>query len=155
MPCRAFFLCAMLLLLTRETSGQVLYGSIVGNVSDETNAIVPRAIVKIVHLESNQAREFETTEAGSYIFSSVPAGTYVVTVTKEGFQTFSARNIAVEANSVVRVNASLRVGAVSQSVDVTAQTSALQTDRADVRTEITSQSLQNIPVTGRSYQSLL
>ena len=67
---RAFFLAAMLLVLSQAATAQVLYGSIVGNVTDESNASVPRATVKIVHLESNQVREFETSDVGGYELGS-------------------------------------------------------------------------------------
>lgn len=141
--------------LTSNANAQVLYGSIVGNIVDESNASVPAATVRITHGGTNQSREITSNEAGGYTFSLVPAGTYHVVVTKEGFQTFNVREVTVEANTVVRVNATLQVGGVAQSVDVQASASALQTDRADVRSEISNKALENVPVTGRSYQSLL
>src|SRR4051794_33586931 len=95
-------LCAALAVLPSYVRAQVLYGSLVGNVTDESGAVIAGAGVKILHTASNQSREFTTNDDGGYTLSSVPAGDYVLTVTKPGFQQFIARNIAVDANSVVR-----------------------------------------------------
>lgn len=145
---------ALLTLMVRSAAGQVLYGSIVGNVTDASNAPVPDATVKITHRQTGQSHSGVSNYAGGYTFSDVPAGDYAVSIVKPGFQTFIARNITVQVNSVVRVDAALVVGSVSQSVLVSAETAALQTDRADVHSEVLSQTLESVPVAGRSYQSL-
>src|SRR4051812_38271955 len=76
--------------LPAAASAQVLYGSIVGNVTDESNLAVPGAAVKITQSETNQSREAVTNEAGAYTFPNVAAGTYEVDVTLPGFQQFRA-----------------------------------------------------------------
>ena len=138
-----------------KANGQVLYGSIVGNVTDTSSASVPGAVVKLTQVETNQSRELITNASGAYLYNDAPAGTYQVTVSKEGFQTFTARDIVVRNNSATRVDATLSVGTASQTVEVTAQAAALQTDRADVHTETTAAALEAIPVSNRSYQSLM
>ena len=140
--------------LSRVANAQVLYGSIVGNVTDATNASVPNAVVRLTQVETNLAHEVITNQSGAYIYNNAPAGTYDVVIRREGFQNFSTRNITVQANTVVRVDALLAVGASNQSVEVTAEAAALQTDRADVHTEMTSSTLEQLPVSNRSYQSL-
>src|SRR3954451_1765289 len=112
---------------------QVLSGSLVGNVTDASGSGVPGASVKIVQAQTNETREVTTNESGGYTLSTVPAGTYQVSISKQGFQSFTTRNIDVRVNTVVRVDASLQVGQVSEQIEVTAQAAALQTDRADVR----------------------
>src|SRR5690349_7553014 len=147
--------CASLLVsVACPANAQVLYGSIVGNVTDATNASVPNAVVRLTQVETNSSREVITNTAGAYIYNNAPAGTYQVVISREGFQTFTARNITVQTNTVVRVDATLAIGTANQSVDVTAEAAALQTDRADVHTEMTSATLENLPVSNRSYQSL-
>lgn len=134
---------------------QVLYGSIVGSVTDASGASVPQATVRVTQAETNQTREVQTNEAGGYTLSTVPAGTYEVSITKEGFRPFSSQNIRVNLNTVVRVDAALNVGTVAESVEVSAQASALQTDRADVRTEFSTRTFQNLPIVNRTYQSVV
>jgi hypothetical protein len=144
----------MLSLLRGPASGQVLNGSIVGNVTDSSSAAVGGAIVRALHLETNRARQLATNDAGGYTFSDIPVGTYDVTVTKEGFQTFASRRIRVEVNSVVRVDATLQVGAITQSVEVSTESAVLQADRSDVHSEVLTHTIESVPVAGRSYQSL-
>lgn len=152
----SFLAMAILLAwLVRPTSGQVLYGSIVGNVTDQSRALIPGAKVTITQVETNQSHDFTTNQAGAYTYNNAPAGTYQIVVSKEGFQTFTARDIVVQTNSVVRVDAGLSVGTAVQSVEVTAEAAALQADRADVHSETTATALDNIPVSNRSYQSLM
>jgi outer membrane receptor protein involved in Fe transport len=138
-----------------QVSGQVLYGSIVGTVTDAENLAVPGATVTITHAETNQARETTTNETGNYTFPNVAAGTYRVDVTLPGFQAFRAEDIAVRLNTAVRVDARLTVGAIQESVLVSADAVLLQTETAAVQTQTTSQQLQNLPINGRSFQSML
>ena len=144
-----------LTLLATSARAQVLYGSIVGTVTDTADLAVPGATVKITHVETNQSRETTSNETGGYNFPNVAAGTYQVEVTLPGFQTFQAREIAVRLNAAVRVDARLSVGALQESVLVSADSVLLQTETAAVQTQTTSQQLQNLPINGRSFQSML
>ena len=138
-----------------QALSQVLFGSLVGNVSDASGAAVPGAIVKITETATGQSRELETNASGTYTISTVPQGTYDVSVAKAGFRNFLAKTVTVRLNTVVRVDATLEVGAVADSVQVTAQSAVLQTDKADVHAEISATALQNIPQPTRTYQGML
>src|SRR5512132_2440897 len=113
---------------------QVLSGSIVGEVADVTGAVVPDATVRITQRETNQVRSTITNAGGEFSFPSLQGGTYDVVVSKQGFQTFTAQAVSVAVGQVARIDAALRIGAVSETVLVTAEAAALQTDRAEVRT---------------------
>jgi hypothetical protein len=143
------------LALPPASHAQVLYGSIVGNVKDKSNDAVTGATIKITHKETNQTRETVTNPDGSYNFPTVQTGTYIITVSKVGFKTFTRSNVDVTLNNIARSDISLEVGDVSETVSITAEGGLLQTDRAEVRAELTSQALQNLPVpAGRNYQNL-
>src|SRR5438552_1458045 len=144
----------LLIVLPASAPAQVLYGSIVGTVSDSTGLSVPGATVKITQNETNQSREATTNETGSYTFTNVAAGTYEVDVTLPGFQSFKSPNIVVRVNTAVRVDAKLSVGALQESVTVSGTAALLQTETAAVQTQTTSEQLQNLPINGRSFQSL-
>jgi len=134
---------------------QVLYGSILGNVVDPSEAAVPDATVKITHVETGLSRSTTTSATGAYSFPTIPAGTYELRIAKPGFQTHSRTGVQVTINTITRVDVTLATGAVAESVQVTAETAALQTDRAEVRAEISKQTLVNVPIfTGRNYQHL-
>ena len=134
---------------------QVLYGSIVGNVTDSTGAAVPGATVTIEQAETKLTRELVADAAGAYHFTAVPSGTYSVTVTMNGFRSFSRKDVPVTLNSVARVDAKLDVGQLAETVSVSAESPILQTDRAEVRAELKTRELTELPVPiGRNYQQL-
>src|SRR5713226_8621494 len=121
-------LAAVCMLFTvPRASAQVLYGSIVGEVTDSSSAPVPGAAVKITNTQNGESRSSLTNDAGGYSFPTVPSGTYDVTVTKEGFQTFSARGLTVTVDNVARVDAALRIGSISETVTVSETGATLQT----------------------------
>ena len=152
---RGVLLFLSLALVSTPVLAQVLYGSIVGTVTDTADLAVPGATVTITHAETNQARETTSNETGNYSFPNVAAGTYRVDVTLPGFQSFRAQDIVVRLNTAVRVDAKLAVGTLQESVLVSADAVLLQTETAAVQTQTTSQQLENLPINGRSFQSAL
>jgi len=141
--------------LTPSADGQVLYGSIVGNVTDETGGAVPGATVTITQADTGSSRDAVTDASGTYRFATVQPGTYTLTVKLTGFRAFTRSDIPVTLNSVTRADAGLQVGQLSESVTVSGERALLQTDRAEVRSELRSQELVNLPVSvNRNYQYL-
>jgi TonB family protein len=106
--------------LSQSSNAQTLYGSIVGAVKDKSNAVVPGATVKITHKETNQIRETAASSDGSFNFGAVQTGTYEITVSQAGFKTYRRSGIEVALNSVTRSDITLDIGAVSETVWVTA-----------------------------------
>ena len=138
-----------------DARAQVLYGSIVGNVRDASEAPVPAAIVSATNTQTNQSRQTLTTDSGGYTFSTLPTGTYDIVIRRDGFQTVTRSGIPVTINSVARVDVSLQVGTVNETVDVTAAAPLLQSDRSEVGAEIATRTLRDLPVpAGRNYQNL-
>jgi hypothetical protein len=134
---------------------QVLYGSMVGNVHDSTGAMLPGATVVIMHEATKLTREATTDPSGAYTFTAVPTGTYTVTVTLQGFRTFTRPGVPVTLNTIARVDAALPVGDLAETVTVIGESPLLQTDRAEVRAELKSRDLRDLPVPiGRNYQRL-
>ncbi|MPY91453.1 MAG: hypothetical protein GEU99_26535 [Luteitalea sp.] len=146
---------ALVVAALAPAEAQVLYGSIVGNVTDSSGAAVPGATITITNKERNVTREEVTDDTGSYTFSTVATGTYSVRVTLPGFRPVERSSVPVTLNSVVRVDAALDVAELAETVMVAADTPLLQTDRAEVRSEIDTTELENLPVPlGRNYQQL-
>ena len=86
-------------LATSDVHAQALYGSIVGTVTDSTDAAVPGATVTVVHTQTNQARTAITTGNGVYSFPALPSGTYTVSISLSGFQPVTRRNVAVSIST--------------------------------------------------------
>jgi hypothetical protein len=148
-------LCAALLLPV-SARAQILYGGLVGNVTDGSGAAIPSARITITHTATGAARETETNETGTYRFPTIAPGGYVVAVQANGFRAFRQSGVEVSVNSLTRVDATLEVGEVSEQVTVEASSVSLQTDRAEVRHEVDSKTLENVPIPiGRNYQMLL
>ena len=133
-----FALVALINLQTTPTLAQVLFGSMVGSIVDSSGAAVPNAVVRVTQLETNETRETQTNESGGFNLSTLKAGTYKVSILKEGFKAFYVENVAVSLNTTVRVDAKLEIGAQSQSVDITAESTLLQTEKADVHAEFSA-----------------
>jgi len=146
---------AMLGVASMPASAQVLFGSIVGSVTDASGAAVPSASVKVTQIETNDARETKTNDAGGFTLSTVRAGTYKVEIAKEGFRSYAADSVVVSLNTVVRVDAALQVGSQTQSIEVSAQAASLQTDRADVHSEFSSKQLIDLPQPTRNFEGIV
>ena len=149
-------MCAIFVIAgASAVSAQTLYGTLLGNVTDDTGLAVPGATVKITHVETSQSREAPTNSSGSYNFPNIPTGTYQVDVTLTGFQSASSRNIIVRQNTSVRVDVRLAVGALQETVLVSGTAAVLQTESAAVQMQTTSEQIVNLPTAGRSYQSFI
>ena len=135
---------------------QILYGGLVGNVSDESGAAIPGAQINITHDETGATRSGESNASGGYSFSTLATGSFTIEVQSDGFRTHNESEVAVTANNVTRVDVGLQIGALTEVVEVVAGAARLQTDRAEVRAEISKTDLQNVPVPlGRNYQMLM
>jgi hypothetical protein len=142
-------------ILAPPLEAQILYGSLVGNVKDPSDAAVAGATITITNVQTNQARQTISNAVGGYSLATVEPGTYTLRVAKEGFNTFTQSDVAMSINSVTRVNVVLTVGAVTETVTVTSEVATLQTDRSEVRAEIAARTFQSLPVApGRNYQQL-
>jgi carboxypeptidase family protein len=146
-----------LVAMTGVTKAQVLYGSLTGNVTDQSGAIVSGAKVEALNAGTGQSTSVMTDARGSYVFNNLLPGVYKVTVTAQSFKALAQDNIRVEANTVQRLDAQLQVGNVSETVQISTTNEGLQTDRADVNTQLQEKELANLPITssaGRNFQGL-
>ncbi|MBL0155593.1 MAG: carboxypeptidase regulatory-like domain-containing protein [Bryobacterales bacterium] len=149
-------IAALAALCSLPASAQVLYGSIVGTVEDPTGAIVPGASITLTNPATGASRESKADDQGRYTVPNVQAGSYSVKVTKPGFRTLTRTGVEITINTVTRVDARLEVGQIAEQVTVTASTTALQTDKSDVRSEIASSAITQMPLYGyRNYQQLI
>src|SRR5678815_5115607 len=129
---KLLFLLVVLVLSAGAMSAQVLYGSLVGNVTDPQQAAVLNAAVTINNKATGYTLSTKTDERGAYEFLNLPPGVYDVKIGAPGFVTFEARDITIVANNITRVDSPLKVGNVTETVTVGAEVAALQTDRSDI-----------------------
>ena len=105
---------------TASLAAQTFRGTILGTVTDPTGAVVAGAQVSVKNTGTGQVRTTTTSGDGSYSLPELPIGTYDVTVTQSGFQTFIATGVAVNVATERRVDATLKTGEVSTKVEVSA-----------------------------------
>jgi hypothetical protein len=151
----ALFLAVVSLVLL-PAFGQLLQGTLDGYVTDPNQAAIVGATVTVTNQATNFSRESVTNSQGGFTFVTLEPGTYTLVVKATGFESYTKTGIVVNANEVTRSDLTLSVGQVSQNVTVSAQASVLQTDRADVRSDLSAKSLTNLPIPlGRNYQQVL
>jgi hypothetical protein len=137
-------------------SAQVLYGSIVGTVTDQTSAVVPNAVLKVTNTSTGLARQVTADSTGSYSITNLLEGDYDLTVTASGFKPLTQKGVSVRINNVSHIDVKLEVGGVTDFVTVDASSALLQTTKADVNTNLESKAIENLPLSGyRNYQSLI
>ena len=145
----------LIALVPRDTAAQVLYGSVVGDVKDATGGAVPGATLVITDTGRGLSREAVTGAVGHFTFSNLPAGVYSLKANQQGFKGFEQKEVTVSINSITRVDVTLEIGAIGDAVTVKAERPRLQTDTAEVHSNLLAAEMENLPVPlGRNYQQM-
>ncbi|MCC6294848.1 MAG: TonB-dependent receptor [Bryobacterales bacterium] len=121
-------------------------GVITGTVTDSSSAAVPGAKVAVRNVATNVGSSTETTSSGDFTIPALPVGTYELRVEKQGFKTAVRSEVIVNAGATVAINATLEVGAVSESVQVAATLELLQTSTAKVTTAVSNKMVDELPL---------
>jgi hypothetical protein len=146
----------LILLISPSARGQAVSATLVGTVTDNTGATVPNATIQIREDATGITHDGVTNESGNYTFPDLTPGTYTVTAEAKGFKKETRASVGVVVNTTTRVDLTLTPGSVSETVVVTGAPPILQTDRADVSSNIEAPTLRNMPVAvNQNFQSLL
>jgi hypothetical protein len=143
--------------LAVPAAAQTLYGSLTGNVTDPSGAAVPKAKVDVLNVGTNVLKSAQTDERGAYSFNDLQPGTYKVTISAPAFSTRVVEGVNIAQNTTLRVDSTLAVSQVQESVTVSAAAVTLQTDRADINNVIQSSQMTDLPLMnsqGRNFQAL-
>ena len=150
------FVLMAALLATAGLSAQTFRGTILGTVTDPSGAVLPGAKVAVKNTGTGLERTTETSADGSYSVPELPIGTYTVTVTQAGFQTFIASGVTVDVATDRRVDAGMKTGQVSARVEVSADTLPMvETTTNDLGGVLTQDNVKDLPVNGRDYTKLI
>ncbi len=150
----AIILGCALWLLPGTCSGQAVYGSIAGTVTDSSGAAVPNAKVTIRDVAKGVSYTTTTNEAGNYSQIHLIVGVYEVRVEAAGFDSFVQQNVNVDVDATAPVNAQLHPGKVGETVTVTGEAALLKTERSDVSDTMTQKAAMELPVFSRDVSRL-
>lgn len=149
--------CLSLLWIVAAVSAlaQISTSDVLGTITDSTGAAVPNATVKIENLGTHVANETKSGDNGSYVFTQLQPGNYALTITQAGFKSFSNPSLVLVAGDRARIDAVLEIGGSSETVEVTSQPSALQTDSTNVGSTVDSKAIADLPLNGRNVYGLV
>ncbi|MCM3879599.1 MAG: carboxypeptidase-like regulatory domain-containing protein [Vicinamibacterales bacterium] len=135
-------------------AGAQTLGTITGEVKDASGAIIPGATVTATNTGTNAAREMPSNGAGVYTFAALPPGPYVVKAELQGFKT-AQQPIELHVEQTVRVNFTMEVGELAESMVVSAVAPLITTENATVGTVIENRRIVELPLNGRNFLSLI
>jgi len=139
-------LLGILCLLSAVTWAQQNTGSMSGTVTDQSAGTVPGATVVATQLQTGLKTTTVSTDAGVYVFASLPVGVYEVSVEKAGFKKLNRKNIEVRVAQRLTLDLSLEVGSVQESVEVTAQGPLLDTETSERGQNFSNQLMNTLPL---------
>jgi hypothetical protein len=139
------FIAAVVLAAAPAAFAQLDRGSITGTVFDSTGAAIPGAKVTVRQAETQTTWQSQTNSAGQYTVPYLPAGTYELRYEAPAFKTTVRTGIQVGATAVVRADATLEVGATTESVQVTAGVPLVQTDTPEVSATLSNEKMVDLP----------
>src|SRR5580700_9100504 len=144
-------LFCVFLLHAPKVSGQAVFGSIIGTVTDPQGNAVVGAKVTVTSTTKSFTYDTTTNESGNYAVTHLIPDTYKVHIEATGFKAYDVPSVSVSADTSVSVDAAMQVGAVTQTVEVTGEIPQLQTDRADVDIQFSQQYIEDLPVLNRNF----
>jgi hypothetical protein len=146
---------SLLFLLVATTAVASVTGSISGTISDPAGAVIPGASVTAVDGQTGVRYEVVSDPKGFFSFLALPVGTYAIGVRKVGFKEAREPGLIIDANSAVRVDMRLEVGAIVEHMTVSSSPVRVETTNTQMGEVIGSSKMESLPLNGRSYTDLL
>src|SRR5580700_1532404 len=150
----AFCLCAASI-FSPSLSAQTTYGSVAGLVADSSGAAISGAEVTLTNTGTAEKRVQQTGSDGLYSFVNLLPGTYRIDVEKPGFKRVARPDVVVEVGQSVRIDLTLQVGEVTQTVEVTGETPQLQADTSSLGQVVEERKANELPLNGRNVFNLI
>src|SRR5215468_6662723 len=141
-------LCAVSRMAAQTTAG------LNGSVTDASGALIQGATVSIVNAGTGLRREAVTNESGVYEFPLLAPGLYRLTAQKQGFKQTTQDGIRLEVNQIARIDLTMQLGAVNESVEVQAAAPLLESNTSSVGQVVESKAVSDLPLNGRNFAQL-
>ncbi|MGC1436803.1 MAG: TonB-dependent receptor [Terriglobales bacterium] len=130
-------------------------GSISGLVTDSTGAVIPGATVVATDTQTGVKTTVTTDAKGFYSLPALPVGTYDLQVSQIGFKTYTETGLVINANSALRVDATLSVGTINEKIEVRTDAVHVEAESTQMGEVITGKTMTAVPLNGRAYTDLL
>ncbi len=153
---KARIILVFVFLAAVSLAAQTFRGTILGTVTDPQGAVVAGAQVTVKNVATGMERTTETSADGSYSVPELQIGTYTVTITQAGFQTFVTTGVTVDVSTERRVDAAMKPGQVSTRVEVAGDLlPQVETTTNDLGGVLTQAEVKDLPINGRDYTKLI
>lgn len=148
-------LCSLLVFLASVADvGQVPVGSLNGIVTDPKDAVVVGASVMAINVSQGVSRTTVTNASGLYSLSALPAGIWTLQVQQPGFAVSEFRGVTIEAGKSTTIDVKLHIASSGSTVEVNASTTSVDLTQSMIQGEITSKTIESIPLNGRNFLEL-
>jgi Carboxypeptidase regulatory-like domain len=127
---------------------------ILGLIEDTSGAVIPGVAVTVIHVATGQQRQVVTGESGNYVVTNINPGEYTVRAEKGGFKSEVRSGLILQLNQKARVDMNLTLGAVSETVEVSARGVMLNTDDATMGNVVEQKRITDLPLNGRNFANL-
>ncbi|MDH5715314.1 MAG: carboxypeptidase-like regulatory domain-containing protein, partial [Candidatus Aminicenantes bacterium] len=127
---------------------------VVGQLSDETGAVLPGVTITLRNVDTGMVRTTVTSERGLYSIRAVPPGNYELTAELEGFETITQTGLKLTIGATATLNITLRIAAVREVITVTGEAPLIEGTQSDISTDIPQQMIENLPLLGRNFVNL-
>jgi hypothetical protein len=148
------FYVSLFLLFSSSSYAQTVTGTILGTIRDPSGAVLPRVNIVVTNVETNITSSFVTDDTGGYVVPLLKPGTYRVKASHPGFKTTVHDGVILTVEQKARVDITLDVGQVTESVEVTANAPLISTDSASVGQVIDHKRVIELPLNGRNFIQL-
>jgi hypothetical protein len=139
-----------LLVLAGSAFAQSDRGTITGSVTDQAGAVIPNAAIEVTNINTGAVYQAQSSSTGNFTFSQLPVGKYQMSSSVPGFKQFIRTGITVLVAQTLRIDISLEIGSISETVTVNADAPLLRTESGELAHNLAGNTLNELPILGFS-----
>src|SRR5258708_10173836 len=147
--------CLLFIFSSSGLRAQSTNGSLSGRIADPSKAVTACAKISLINTATNFRYETPTNPSGEYYLTNLPPGLYRLEIEKPGFKKLIKPDVTLHVQDAMELNFALTLGSTSETITVESGAPLLTTESAAVGTVVDRQFIENLPLNGRSFHSLI